>query len=587
MSVTRLLGRFRTLGLMHSRSITACLLLVFSFTSIASAQLFQLRRQVQGEPKVVPFRQGAQPRQFSNRPIGNQLRRHSQSAGNLQQPTSNGQQRSEFRQRQEARRILAQKRQREMEQKGQSKTLYPRLVGEFERQQAILLSVGDWKPHHFPILKEIVAKTEGHARLVILYNQPHQLSQAVSVLSESGKRYSHVDFLPLDLNTVWLRDFGPRFAENENGKAMAIDFYYEGSRPKDDDMPETWSKLTDAEYNHVPWTLQGGNLLTNGKGLAIASNRVFADNRIQFPPTPGLDPVVEQQKFVIRQFKLFCNIKELVLLQPLESEATKHVDMFATFLASDLVLLAQVDGRYDPRNAQILDANAKKLSQLKVDGKPMRVERIYIPPRQEKYWSPYTNIILTERLVLIPTFDSDPPAYVRRAVETYQRLLPEHHVATIDMSSMSRLEGSLHCLSCNIPEFASMPDGLISFADAQSMKGQAVATTPQRSTEQPVAENAANIARKNEYDSSVRKARSAVATYRRNYQLTFGREGIDGYAVAVDDQKLTLLRESDNSQVEVQLNALAQQDRDWATQHRDQINKNGERIKEFLIRFAK
>lgn len=557
---------------MQIKTISICLLLLVSATSLGSAQLSQ--------PQQRPF-----PNQVNGNPYP--ASRRSVDNAPTQSPTT--QQRLDFQQRQRERQQLAQQRQREMEQRGQSKTLYPRLVGEFEPQQAILLSVGDWKPHHFPILKEIVAKSEGHARLVVLYNQPSQLREAVNVLSEGGTRYSHVDFLSLELDTIWLRDFGPRFAENENGKAMSIDFYYEGSRPKDDDMPETWARLSTAEYNHVPWTLQGGNLLANGKGLAIASDRIFGDNQVQFPPTPGQDPVVEQRNFVVRQFKLFCNIKELVLLQPLESEATKHVDMFATILAPDLVLVAQVDGRYDPRNAQILDANAKRLSQLDVDGKPMRVERIFVPPRREKYWSPYTNIILTDKLVLMPTFNTDPPEYVQRAIETYQRLLPNHHVATIDMSSMSRLEGSLHCLSCNVPEFAKMPEGLISFEEALAMRDQPAVSNPQTAAEPRRSDSVGGsaVARKSAYETQIRQAKNAVETYRRNFQIEASRKQVDGYAVAADDQALLLMRASDKSLVELNLGTLAKADLDWVTHHRDQINRNGEQIKKFLTQFVK
>ena len=100
---------------------------------------------------------------------------------------------------------------------------------------------------------------------------------------------------------------------------------------------------------------------------------------------------------------------------------------------------------------------------MKVEGRPIRVERIWIPPKRGENWSPFTNIILTDRLVLIPTFNHDHPQYVQRAVQTYKRLLPDHHVATVDMTSMDKLGGSLHCLSCPIPSFANLPKGTMDY----------------------------------------------------------------------------------------------------------------------------
>ncbi len=577
---------------MVNRNVLLCLLIGLLISPVANAQLFQPFRGRPLRPAAQPrFQSAPHPQGYQQAGASGQLSVSGRPIVTVQQQEVTPQQRREFRLRQKARQELARRRQREMEQQGQSKSIYPRLSGEFETQQAILLSICDWQPQHFPVLKEIVEETAGHARLVILFNDSQALAEALQMFI--GETYSHVEFLRLDLNTVWLRDFGPRIAEKENGQAMAIDFYYEGSRPKDDDFPEQWATLTGAEFNHVPWTLQGGNLLSNGKGLSIASSRIFDDNKVQFSASQGRDPVAEQQNFVIRQFKLFCNIKELVLLHPLEMESTKHVDMFSTFLAPDLALVAQVDRRYDPRNAQILDSNARKLSQVMVGGKPMRVERILVPPRQEKYWSPYTNIVLTDRLVLMPTFESDPPSYVQRAVETYRRLLPEHHVATIDMSSMSRLEGSLHCLTCNVPEFASMPKGLISFQEALRKSSQGTVSGPrnplakrepvQASPRQPVVQKSA---KQTEYQDRIRKAREATKTYRREFRSASGEHIIDAYVVAVDERSATLMLADNKEEQIVRLSYFRKSDRDWLNTNFEKIGSNGPRVKEFLLKFV-
>jgi len=264
------------------------------------------------------------------------------------------------------------------------------------------------------------------------------------------------------LDTIWLRDFGPRMAETENGNAMVLDFFYDAVRKQDDLFPKGWANLTGAPRNLVPWSLQGGNLLANGSGLAIATTRLFEDNRIS---RPGKD-YLQDEAYVKQQFMKFCNIKELVLLKPLEQEVTRHVDMFASFLKQDLVLVAKLDPRHDPPNARILDDNAKLLSQVNVDGQSLRVERIWIPPRRFQHWSAYTNIILTDRLALIPTYQSDPLNYTKEAIKTYRRLLPTHTIKTIDMTSMDKLGGSLHCLSCPIPSFAKLPSNVLSFQEA-------------------------------------------------------------------------------------------------------------------------
>ena len=383
-------------------------------------------------------------------------------------------QKREIRLREAERLRLRKIRLREMAEQGENKSLYPRLPGEFENQDAILISVSDWQPHHFNVLLELIEKARGHAGLLVLYNDKNlydgkpQLRELVKLLSRSGKKYPHLRFLKQDLDTVWLRDFGPFLAETKDGGAMAMDFFYETIRKRDDDLPKSWASLTGASHNLVPWSVQGGNLLSNGRGLSITTTRLFEENRIRRPGKTTL----QDEAYVKHHFMKFCNIKELLVLKPLEQEATRHVDMFASFLAPDLVVVAKVDPRSDPANARILDENARLLGRATVDGRPLRVERIWIPPRRMQHWSSYTNTILTNRFVLIPTYQSDPSRYVQQAIRTYKRLLPKHHVATVDMTSMEKLGGSLHCLSCSLPRYGKLPKGMLTFEEAAAKAGQ-------------------------------------------------------------------------------------------------------------------
>ena len=376
-------------------------------------------------------------------------------------------------------------RERELDQQGKNDSLYPRLPAEFEKQKAIMLSLADWQPHNLSVLVELIEKTRGRVNLLILHNEKNpddeksQIDDLLALLARSGKDYPHLRFLNVNLNTIWLRDFGPMFAQTEFGGATVVDFFYDTNRPLDDDLPKLWAEVTNARHHDVPWFLQGGNLISNGQGLSIATRRIFEENRcLQDNQFFWAGNTVEEDEEHVRQrIMKFCNIKELVVLKPLEQEQTRHADMFATFLAPDLVLVAKIDSQLDPVNAGILNFNAEVLAKANVDGRPLRVERVWIPPRRGEHWSAFTNIILTDRLVLIPTYHHDPPQYVQSAVQTYQRLLPHHHVATVDMTLMDKLGGSLHCLSCPIPFFAELPKGLLSFKQASAPANRLPAST--------------------------------------------------------------------------------------------------------------
>ena len=313
---------------------------------------------------------------------------------------------------------------------------------------------------------------------MILCNDRKQLEMTIGWLDGSSDDNRHVYFGQIELNTIWLRDFAPHIAQTEAG-FQVIDFYYAGERPKDDRMPKVWASRTKGKLVEVPWTLQGGNLLCNGKHTAIASRRIFEDNYIRFPsPNSRLDVESERRRMVADAIIQGCNLSQLVLLEPLQSEATKHVDMFATFLAEDTIVVASLDRRRDPVNAAILDRNAKRLQATKIDGKPLQVQRIQIPPRNGESWSAFTNIIIANDLVMMPIYNTDPPELIRAAVKTYERLLPNHQVETIDITTFKKLQGELHCLSMNLPRFAPLPKTITYDQADRFFKEQRAKTTP-------------------------------------------------------------------------------------------------------------
>lgn len=348
------------------------------------------------------------------------------------------------------------------------KSPWPRIAGEFEEQNAILISVSELFPSHKKVFKRIAELTEGHVPLVVLFNNTNQVREAVEALEDCKQELKHLSFMKFELDTVWLRDFGPVLAGKKDGGVMSVDFFYSGQRPTDDHFPRDWAKIIGAEHNSVPWTIQGGNLLSNGVGLALTTTRIFDDNKVQFKHKPGVDPVKENQKFVIDEFKSYTNLKHIEVLQPLANEKTKHVDMFATFIGETDVVVAKVDPRHDPVNARILDYNAARLARIRIGKKQMKVHRVPVPPRRGTSWSPYTNVIIANRLLMVPVMQGDDRATMMEALNVYRRALPNYRVATVDISTMAKLEGALHCMSIHVPSYVELPaKKLVSYARAK------------------------------------------------------------------------------------------------------------------------
>ncbi|MEM9413325.1 MAG: agmatine deiminase family protein [Planctomycetota bacterium] len=437
-----------------------------------------------------------------------------------------------------------------------------RLIAEFEPQEAVLLSVGDLKEHHFSVLKQIVDRSAGHTEIVILYNTKNQLIETVKLLRDLPNTI-HISFLQFELDTIWLRDFGPR-ALLETGGVRLLDFYYYGVRPRDDSFPERWALQTNSKLSKVTWTLQGGNLAVNGQGLGLTTSKLFSDNKISFGGSPGLGSARERD-FLVRQIKQRCHLDQLVVLDPLRFESTQHVDMFANFVAADHLLVASIDPSRDRVNSRILNSNVEKLQRVKVGGRPIKIDRIRIPARNQQAWSTYANVIMTDRILLIPTLSTDPPELVKEAIATYRRLLPNHHVDTINVNSMRNLQGALHCMSLNLPKGARLPKDTIRFESASTsiQNSQFVSSQEDPNPKYTI-------------DKQLRRVfKSSNSDYL-----------VDAYAVGFYQNVLNLVTAQQGKLMRVQLSGFCEADRYWVQRNREKIIQHGPAIQRRFERRA-
>jgi agmatine/peptidylarginine deiminase len=186
--------------------------------------------------------------------------------------------------------------------------------------------------------------------------------------------------------------------------------------------------------------LSRGNLISNGQGLAIATTSILDQNA-----DLGWD-----EDTIRRTLRQALGIKDLVILAALEEEPTGHVELFAMFTSSDTVVVGQYQGQYEgqnERNATILDDNAGFLEQVEVEpGKKLKVERIPMPPALPGVLRSYTPVVFLEGALLVPMYPGLDPTGQRKVLATYERLLPDRTLVSIDVRSLEAAGVTLRSL---------------------------------------------------------------------------------------------------------------------------------------------
>lgn len=322
------------------------------------------------------------------------------------------------------------------------------LPAEFESQAAIVLGCGEMVECYPEMLGEIVRRLRDRVDLLALV--PHEAcrKKVEHVLAAYGLPADAVEFATVPHNTMWTRDYGPFIVRQPNGTAALTDTIYVGAdRDKDDLVPWWLGRSLSLPVVHVPLTLEGGNLLSNGRGLLLTTRKVFAKNAER-----GID-----EAEVLRLLDQFYGARETVVLEPLQGESTGHVDMFAVFTAPRTVLVGQYDPALDPINAAILDRNAERLRRTLFDGLPLEVLRMPMPAAADGKYRTYTNAVFANGVLLVPQYGTRDPDGLALALDLYRRCLPGWRIETVDATKVIEMGGALHCMTLNLAEVRPVP----------------------------------------------------------------------------------------------------------------------------------
>ena len=336
------------------------------------------------------------------------------------------------------------------------------LPGEFERQEAILLAwplALWWSPESGNatdsegcadgLFAKIVRAVYPSIHTVVLVKDSRSEDRVAALLREAEVPPEAVWFVQAPFNTEWIRDYGPMGVRADDGSCTLIDAeffegYFVNLDPQEDRLPATLGTLFDLPVVRAPIALEHGNLLSNGQGLCITTQKLLEDNVAR-----GYDA-----EDVTRVLKTCYGAKEVVFLETLRGETTGHVDMFATFPSPDTVVVGQCAAESDPVNAAILDRNAERLASLGAPCGPLNVVRIPMPKLWSadglELWPTYTNVLYANDTLLVPVYPGLDMAAESTALALYRELLPGWTIVGIDAVPFLQRGGSIHCVTLNL-----------------------------------------------------------------------------------------------------------------------------------------
>lgn len=316
------------------------------------------------------------------------------------------------------------------------------MPAEFEKQSAILLGCNELLPYHPRVLVELCAALIDKIALIGIVESEEQRKLLITLLCDWGLPAHLLHFISLPVKGMWVRDYGPGFVRRRDGSITILDAeYLEADRPEDDKAPSELASLLRLPVSQVPLVCEGGNILSNGHGVCLTTTTLAARNASRGYSMGAINEILSK----------YYGFRQICVLKPLLSEHTGHIDMFATFVAPNVVVVGEYDPKVDPVNADILNENARMLSNSRTSFGPLRVVRIPMPSNHGGLWKTFTNVIYANGTLIMPTYGAAEAESEKVAMETFARLLPGWEVVGIDATSVIKQRGSLRCVSINIP----------------------------------------------------------------------------------------------------------------------------------------
>lgn len=334
-----------------------------------------------------------------------------------------------------------------------------RFPAEWEPQSAILIAWPnadtDWAARLGEVEDAYIALVAAITRfqpVVVIVADDDIEAYAQARLQSNRIDMAKVRFVGAPHDDTWLRDSGPITLKRGDGGFDLLDFRFTGwggkyGASKDDRIIErldAQSLFRDARRQPIDFALEGGGIETDGAGTLLTTWTCLHERH----PEASREELTAKLAEWLRQDRVLW--LDHGYLEGDDTDA--HIDTLARFAAEDAIVFQACDDASDSHFAE-LKAMADEIAALRTrDGQPYRL--FPLPWAQpilddgRRLAASYANFLIVNGAVLMPGYGDPADA---KAVEVMQAAFPDREIVQIDCRPIIWQNGSLHCLTMQLP----------------------------------------------------------------------------------------------------------------------------------------
>lgn len=306
-----------------------------------------------------------------------------------------------------------------------------RAAAEYEPNEGILVR---WTANQ-SALNELITKAttlDASAKVWIVVSGASAQSTATTTLSNAGANLSRVVWVTAPSDSIWMRDYGPRFVYR-NGRRVQIDHTYNRTtRPNDNAIPAAIATLFGERLYNSGLIHGGGNYHLFDDGPAYMTDLIVAEN-------PGVSAAT-----IIERYRQFQGVQQRITgAFPASFDSTQHIDMWTLPTGPRTIII----GRYDVSAGTPHTVSEALAAQKAAEG----YEVIRTPGfRVNNTHFTYTNAVILNDLVLTCRFNNRPTENAQ-AIAAFQQAFPGRTIDSVDCSNIITLSGAIHCIVMHVP----------------------------------------------------------------------------------------------------------------------------------------
>jgi agmatine deiminase len=273
-------------------------------------------------------------------------------------------------------------------------------------------------------------------------------STATTTLQNAGAVMNQVRFIVAASNSVWMRDYGPRFIAN-NGARAIVDHTYNRNRPADDAMPGVIATAWNEPKFDIPLVHGGGNFHLFEDGDAFMTGLIRNEN----------SSLTEQQ---IKDYYAAYEGVNLTITDPFPTsfDSTQHIDMWMLPVANKRVIISEY-----PTAPTATYGVPRTVTEQTATDMTTRGYTVLRTPGWSESGTHYTyaNSVILNKVVLLCKFGGTHTTEDATALATFSTAFAGtgRNIAQVDCAGIITASGAIHCIVMHVPTVLSNNDVLL------------------------------------------------------------------------------------------------------------------------------